>query len=44
MQVPAASNDAVLPETAHTLVVLEVNVTGSPELLEALNETDPPAG
>ncbi len=42
MHVPDANNDAVLPETVQTLVVLDVKVMGKPELLEALKEMDPP--
>jgi hypothetical protein len=42
VQVPGASSEAVLLETVHTLVVLDVKVIGKPALLEAVKETDPP--
>jgi hypothetical protein len=36
VQVPSATSAAVVPETVHTDVVLEVNVTGKFELAVAL--------
>ncbi len=37
MQVPRASNEAVDPETVQMAGVLEVKLTGSPELAVAVN-------
>jgi hypothetical protein len=34
-QVPVAMNDAVLPETVQTDVVVDLNATGKPELADA---------
>ncbi len=43
VQVPAARNVAVLPETVQTVVVEDVKVTLRPELAVALNASVVPA-
>ncbi len=37
VQVPAASSEAVAPETVHMAEVVEVKLTGSPELAVAVS-------
>jgi hypothetical protein len=42
VQVPAPTKDALPPDTTQTAGAVEVNVTGNPELADALNgSTDP---
>jgi hypothetical protein len=43
VQVPALSNDTVVPETAQTLPVADANVTTKPDVDVPLNATVPPA-
>jgi hypothetical protein len=42
VHVPVPTNEAVMPDTVHTLEVVEANVTASPELAVALSVTVPP--
>ena len=42
VHVPEASMVAVVPETVHTAVEIELNVTGKPELAEAISAIDEP--
>ena len=41
--VPVAMNDAVLPETVHTAVVVDLKATGKPELAEAVKASVVPS-
>ena len=41
-QVPAETNDTVVPDTVHTDVVVEVKATVRPEVAVAESETVPP--
>jgi hypothetical protein len=43
VQVPAPANDAVVPDTVHTLVVDEAKATVKPELAAALKFSVVPA-
>src|SRR5262245_35216190 len=44
MQTPAATVITVRPDTVHTVGVLEVNDTGSPEVADAATMTGVPTG